>query len=112
TTIMPGDALALVPELDFGGVHFGLHFASHRSRNRIEVRQHPRPAAAAPPREGERGELETFSRQWQQILPLQTHARSHAVAALADDPLLVPLRCLQQKQGQLPPRSEEQTSEL
>jgi hypothetical protein len=53
----------------------------------------------------------TFRRQRQQVLPFQAHARSHTVAAFANDSLLVAFRFLRQKPVQLFPAPDfRQTS--
>ena len=71
TAIVAGHAPALMPKFHFGGIHFRLHHTAHWRWNRIEVGQHACAATAVHRREVDRGQLESFRRQRQQMLPVQ-----------------------------------------
>ena len=103
TAVVHGQTLALIPEFHLGRLYLGLHFASHQRRNRIEVGEYPHATLVVHRRKMDPGQLESFFGQRQQMLPLQAHPGTHAMAPLADDPLLVLLGFFRQKHIQLFP---------
>src|SRR5271155_550634 len=100
-TLVAREQAAVLPQLNVGGIHLGLHHTAHRRRHRVEVGQHLDAGARVHLRKANPRQIEAFFRQRRQVFLLQPHRLTDALRAPADDaPLIVP-RSLQQQRVEL-----------
>jgi len=85
---MPCHAPSGVPDLYVGRVDLDFDSRTHRQRRRVEVGQHPYAAALVDLGKMQRGQIEAFCSQRQQMLALGQHRRTDRQAAPSDDPVL------------------------
>ena len=85
---MPCHAPPGVPDLYIGRVDLNFDSRAHRQRRRVEVGQHLYAAALVDLGKMQRGQIETFFNQRQQMLALGQHRRTDRLAAAGDDPVL------------------------
>src|ERR1700674_2113468 len=99
--LMPGHALALIPNLYVGRVDLHLDRGTYRQWRRVEVRQRPRAPAGVDIGKMQRSQIKTLRGQRKKMLPFRDHRRANALRVARNDAALLLPRPSRQQQVQL-----------